>query len=158
MDTFKELPRDIQDEAFKYSHNPQNKNLLDDINDFYDSYVCVKKLYQDYINHLNYDENIKEMEMYGWLANNICLMIQDKTGVNGFASGLNQDFIELMKNRSMMFQLNEKKIVEFFLTKNEQKNTIEYIRKECKYLWSMLTVEERIDMIRYIQNRLDQFE
>ncbi len=157
MDTFIQLPQEIIYETFKYSHSPQSDNLLNDINSFYDSYDLIQNLYKKYIDLLNYDENIKEFELYGWLTNNICIMIQDKTGVNGFMNGLNTNFIELMKSRSIIFRLNEEKIIQFFLSNNENKNEIEYLKKKAKYLWSMLTIQERNILINEINEKIKSF-
>ncbi len=57
-----------------------------------------------------------------------------------------------MKSRSYIFNRFENKIEEFFLLNpNYKDNTIEFAKKECKYLWTLLTIEERNKIIEDIQ-------
>ncbi len=154
MDTLNNLPDELKYELIKYSSTYQDKKLLDDIYEFNQSYQLIIQLYEQYVNELGYQDDIKDRELYAWLSNNICVLIQDKTGLHGFINGLNQEFIEIMKTRSYIFRIFENKIKEFFLVNPNNNNTIEYAKKECKYLWSLLTIEERKKMIEEIQQNI----
>ncbi len=146
------LSSDVKNEILRYTYQPQKKSLLEDIKDVKSSYDNIIKLYEFTERKIrNTNEEFVELESLNWLSNNIDCFIQDKVGMQGHINGTTKEYIDYIKNRSFILKNKPNdKIINIFL--NNDSNKIEYKKKECKFLWSLLTVDERQEMKNDIMN------
>ncbi len=157
MATLNRLSSDIRYEIFKYSYKPQKKSLLKDIENFISSYNNIIQLYEFSERKIrNTNDEFVELESLNWLSNNIDCFIQDKVGMKGHLNGTTQEFIDFVKNRSFILKNKQNdKIRNIFVHNDPNRNKIEYKKIECKFLWSLLTIDERQEMINDLINDLN---
>jgi hypothetical protein len=157
MATLDRLPLDIRYEIFKYSYKPQKKSLLKDIENVISSYNNIIQLYEFYERKINNtSEELIELESLNWLSNNIDCLIQDKVDMKGHLNGTTKEFIDFVKKRSFILKNKPNhKIINIFVHNDPNRNKIEYKKIECKFLWSLLTIDERQEMIINLINDLN---
>ncbi len=147
-----ELPKELKSEVLRYYILQHDLKLLDDIREFEISYQIIVELTFIYFELLNYPDNIIEYHVYGNLSNYIIESLYDKTNVQRYPFyEFNNEFIELMKTRSFVFKIHDNKIKNFILRPPNG-----HISKKSKNLWYLLNIEERENMIKIIQQKIQK--
>ena len=126
------FPAEIASYIIKYTYNPQNKNLLNDIVNFTDSKLELYKLYLFYWTKHNEPE-----EYIGWLSNDILLYTNNfrHTGVL-YGGGYTDIFYDRLFRNPF---LKTKESVDKYVINLGHSNII----KEINIYLGLLTIKER---------------
>lgn len=132
------LPHEIISYIIKYTHNPQNKNLLNDIVNFTNSKLQLYNLYLYY-----WTENNQPDEYISWLSNDIILYANNfrHTGVL-YGGGYTDMFYDRLFRNPF---LKTRKNVDKYITNLNNGNVI----KEINIFLGLLTIKERSEFIEW---------
>lgn len=131
---FEKLPRDIVRHIIPYTYSTQNKKLLDDIKNYYDTKPAIIVLYDEYWKKNLDDPDYSEHHAYDWLINDLFAYSNDYyPGMYGFVKSFYNIF------RRCLF-LKKIKEINKYVSKLEKKSTITQIN----IFWGLFTPEERM--------------
>ena len=136
MQGFVRLPLDIQYKIISYTYCPQSKDLLDDIQSYHSTKNAIKQIYYELWND-DYDFSPGE-----WIINDI---LDYTNNSEVFITNLEEQYYKILSRNP-------------FLTSVEQMNLFIknlYVRPGCNneinIIWGLMTPEDRIDFINFIQ-------
>ena len=128
------LPRDIVDHIIPYTYNTQNKKLLDDIQNYYDTKQAILMLYEESWKQESDDPDISDYYPNEWLINDIYAYSNNYyPGMYGFVKSFYNIF------RRCLF-LKKIKDIEKYVSKLEKKPT----NTQINIFWGLFTPEERM--------------
>ena len=138
------LPIDIiREHILPFTYNPQPKKICDDIKSFFNIRKHLCNVYYDrWKDTFEYEENAD----YNWLENDILRFYNNDIAL---MNGIHIDYINRYRR---MFMLNDKdrEDINHLITL--------YLRYDSKQmvnrLLGILTSEERIDLVDFLENRL----
>ena len=145
MNSLSRLPLEIiREEIIPFTYNPQPKEICDDIKSFYNVRKHLSEIYYDRWRWtFEYEENAD----YNWLENDILRFYNNDIAL---MNGLHIDYINRYRR---LFMLNDKSIeyikhlIRLYLTYNS--------KVMVNRLLGILTSKERIDLIDFVENRLN---
>ena len=128
------LPRDIVDHIIPYTYNTQNKKLLDDIQNYYDTKQAILMLYEESWKQESDDLDISDYYPNEWLINDIYAYSNNYyPGMYGFVKSFYNIF------RRCLF-LKKIKDIEKYVSKLEKKPS----NTQINIFWGLFTPEERM--------------
>lgn len=128
------LPRDIVNHIIPYTYNTQNKKILEDIENYYDTKQAILVLYDEYWKEQSDNQDISAYESSDWLINDIFTYSNNYyPGMYGFVKSFYNIF------RRSLF-LKKIKNIDKYITKLEKKPSITQIN----VFWGLFTPEERM--------------
>jgi len=128
------LPVDIvRHHIIPYTYNTQNKKLLDDIQNYYDTKQAIIVLYNESWKKYLDDPDISEYESNEWLINDLFAYSNNYyPGMYGFVKSFYNIFRRLF--------LKKIKDIEKYVSKLEKKPT----NTQINIFWGLFTPEERM--------------
>lgn len=128
------LPRDIVDHIIPYTYNTQNKKLLDDIQNYYDTKQAILMLYEESWKQESDNPDISDYYPNEWLINDIYAYSNNYyPGMYGFVKSFYNIF------RRCLF-LKKIKDIEKYVSKLEKKPS----NTQINIFWGLFTPEERM--------------
>ena len=145
MDILSRLPLDIiREEIIPFTYNPQPKEICDDIKSFFNIRKHLCSLYYDrWKDTFEYEENAD----YNWLENDILRFYNNDIAL---MNGIHIDYINRYKR---LFMLNDKgrEDINHLITLYLRYNS----KQMVNLLLGILTCKERIDLVDFVENRMD---
>jgi hypothetical protein len=128
------LPRDIVDHIIPYTYNTQNKKLLEDIQNYYDTKQAILMLYEESWKQESDNPDISDYYPNEWLINDIYAYSNNYyPGMYGFVKSFYNIF------RRCLF-LKKIKDIEKYVSKLEKKPS----NTQINIFWGLFTPEERM--------------
>jgi len=129
------LPVDIiRHHIIPYTYNTQNKKLLDDIKNYYDTKQAILVLYDEYWKKNLHDPDYSDFYANEWLINDIFAYSNNYyAGMYGFVKSFYNIF------RRFLF-LKKIKDIEKYVSKLEKKP----VNTQINIFWGLFTPEERM--------------
>jgi hypothetical protein len=124
------IPTDIiTNIILPFLYNPQPKILLDDIKNFYLTFSKLENFYAFEYNYFIMFEDLKNVFLYG--EENFCIT---------------NEFYYIFKRHFMFNNMNYIQIANYVYKKYAI--TDKFPKNKCKFLWSLLTINERKNFIK----------
>ena len=139
------LPRDIVRHIIPYTYSMQNKKLLDDIKNYYDTKHAILVLYEESWKQELDNPDYSEYHANEWLINDLFAYSNNYyAGMYGFVKSFYNIF------RRFLF-LKKIKDIEKYVSKLEKKP----INTQINIFWGLFTPEERM---LFCIEKLSQYE
>ena len=133
----KNLPIDIQYKILSYIHCPQSKDILDDIESFYATNNAIRQIY----NEIWIDDS-DEFSPEEWIVND---MLEYLNNSNLFISNTEEQYYKILSINPFLSSVNKMNLYIKKIYSTPGYNS------EINILWGLMTQEDRIDFINYIQ-------
>ena len=133
----KNLPIDIQYKILSYIHCPQSKDILDDIESFYATNNAIRQIY----NEIWIDDS-DEFSPEEWIVND---MLEYLNNSNLFISNTEEQYYKILSRNPFLSSVNKMNLYIKKIYSTPGYNS------EINILWGLMTQEDRIDFINYIQ-------
>lgn len=133
MITLSEFPHDIILHIISYTYNVQNKKLLEDIKNFYDTKTQITQFYRDAWTFSSNDPYIAQINATEWLINDVFSYINDhKASMYGFV----KPFYNIFRRHPFLKKIRN---INRYVYELEKKTA----KTQFNIVWGLLLPEER---------------